>query len=81
MSNETQAEQIERLETLNHKLSMQIITQSDRLQDSALQIAADAWDSAIREADKRWSIGASSADALKKANPYRAMIAEKEAAK
>ena len=79
MSNETQAEKIERLETLNHKLSAQIIAQSDRLQDSALQIAAEAWDALLDKLDDDDATIDPAANSYP--NPYRAMIAEKEAAK
>jgi len=40
--------EIERLLTLNDRLSRQLIGMSDRLQESARQIAADAWDACAK---------------------------------
>ena len=47
--NETELRaEVERLTELNDGLARQIVGMSDRLQESARQIAADAWDAGVQ---------------------------------
>lgn len=58
----------ERLTAANHRLSTQLIGMSDRLQASARQIAADAWDEGFRDGERQSGEGD---DGPKFVNPYR----------
>jgi hypothetical protein len=69
---------IERLSTANAALAQQVINGSDRLQESALQIAADAWDEGAHAALKSEGYAVTDNAAVLKTNRYRAIIREKE---
>lgn len=58
----------ERLLTLNDRLSRQLIGMSDRLQESARQIAAMAWDEGFYDGRR---VGAEGDDGPAFVNPYR----------
>ncbi len=80
MSDETPMQVIERLEALNHKLSMQIIGTQDRLQGFFLQVAQKAWDEGYTSGHSRAMRHMSDEPGVSRGvNPYCAMIAEKEA--
>jgi hypothetical protein len=66
--------EVERLTTLNDRLSKQVIGMSDRLDASRRELLATGWDEAVNEADRRWQIGAASTSILKADNPYRQPI-------
>lgn len=63
--------EVERLKTLNARLANQLVNMSDRLQESARQIAAKAWDEGW-EASEDHSAAMHYEEPMEKPqNPYR----------
>ncbi|KUM34561.1 hypothetical protein [Arthrobacter sp. EpRS71] len=61
----------ERLKASNNKLAQMLKRMTDKLDEGRRELMATGWDTAVNEADSRWSIGAASASKLKADNPYR----------